>query len=100
MARLLARNLQALGADLPAGGMCLRWIVVNAATQPSARLVCICWVGDDERPAAVAKFARHPRFNARVKGEYRALEELSKYVGAGPALVPRPVGAAYVGPRL
>jgi aminoglycoside phosphotransferase (APT) family kinase protein len=100
VARLLARNRKALGVDLPAGGMRLRWILVNAATQPSARLVCICWVGDDERPGAVAKFARHPRFNARVEGEYRALEELSAYAGAGPALVPRPVGAAYVGPRL
>jgi aminoglycoside phosphotransferase (APT) family kinase protein len=100
VARLLVRNRQALGVDLPAGGMRLRWIVVNAATQPSARLVCICWVGDDERPAAVAKFARHPRFNARVEGEYRALEELSAYAEPGPALVPGPVGAAYVGPRL
>jgi aminoglycoside phosphotransferase (APT) family kinase protein len=98
--RLLARNRQALEVDLPPGGMRLRWIVVNAATQPSARLVCVCWVGDDERPAAVAKFARHPRFNSRVEGEHRALEELSQYAGAGPALVPRPVGMTYVGPRL
>jgi aminoglycoside phosphotransferase (APT) family kinase protein len=100
VARLLARNRQALEVDLPPGRMRLRWIVVNAATQPSARLVCVCWVGDVERPAAVAKFARHPRFNARVEGEYRALEQLSSYSGPGPAMVPRPVGVTYVGPRL
>jgi aminoglycoside phosphotransferase (APT) family kinase protein len=100
VASLLLRNPQALEVDVPPGGARLRWLVVNAGTAPSARLVCLCWVGSAPEPAAAAKFARHPRFNARVEREYRALENLSAYAGPGPALVPRPVGTARVGPRL
>jgi aminoglycoside phosphotransferase (APT) family kinase protein len=100
VASLLLRNRQALGVALPPEGVRLRWLVVNASTAPSARLVCLCWVGTAPEPAAAAKFARHPRFNARVEREYRALERLSAYAGSGPARVPRPVGTALVGRRL
>jgi hypothetical protein len=100
VASLLLRNRQALEVALPPGGVRLRWLMVNAGTAPSARLVCLCWVGSAHQPAAAAKFARHPRFNARVEREYRALENLSAYAGPGPARVPRPVGTALVGRRL
>ena len=100
VAQLLLRNRRKLGVALPPGGVGLRWLVVNAGTQQNARLVCTCWVGDAAQPVAVAKFARHPRFNARVEGEYRALEQLGAYAGPGPTRVPGPVGTAYVGPHL
>lgn len=75
--------------ERPAGG--LRWLLINGGISVQSKLVALGWQADERWPCLVAKFARYPRYNARLQTEYAALTTLQTFLPDKLPHVPRPL---------